>query len=156
MDLYTLLDNLVTAVAQDATLKAWSQLYYGQDHYVFVDQDERDPPGESDAPCVQFHSPSKSADEENRIVEYGVGVFALISDNTLETGGEDNVEEYTSTGRLVYFANRIITVIRAAKPDDFVMAYGLITDTITGFPNFEADIAVDFRERLVIGDDPLG
>ena len=156
MKVYTLINNLVTAVAQDATLTAWTQANYGQKHNVYLDQDERDPPGESDAPDVQFHSPAKSADEENRIVEYGFGLYIVIYDAATETRAEDNVEEFTATGKLTEFINRILTVIRAAKPSGFVMGYDWMTDTITSFPNFEADVAVGFRERMLIGDDPLG
>ena len=155
MNIYTLINNLITAVAQDAELTAWTQANYGQKHNVYLDQDERHPPGESDAPDVQFHSPSKSADEENRIVEYGVGVYMVIYDAATETRAEDNVEEFTATGKLTEFINRILTVIRAAKPSDFVMGFDWMTDTITSFPNFEADIAIGFRERMLIGDDPL-
>jgi len=155
MNIYTLINNLVTAVAQDAELSAWTLANYGQKHNVYLDQDERDPPGESDAPDVQFHSPSKSADEENRIVEYGVGVYIVIYDAAVETRAEDNVEEFTATQKLVEFINRILTVIRAAKPVDFVMGFDWMTDTITSFPNFEADVAIGFRERMLIGDDPL-
>jgi len=155
MNIYTLINDLVTAVAQDAELSAWTQANYGQKHNVYLDQDERDPPGESDAPDVQFHSPSKSADEENRIVEYGFGLYIVIYDAATETRAEDNVEEFTATGKLTEFINRTLIVIRAAKPTDFVMGYDWMTDTITSFPNFEADVAIGFRERMLIGDDPL-
>lgn len=155
MNVYTLVNDLVTAVAQDSELIAWSWLHYGQKPNVYLDQDEREPPGESDAPDVQFHSPSKSADEENRIVEYGVGLFIVVNDASLVTRAESNVEEFTATGKLVEFINRILTVIRAAKPADFIMGYDFITDTLTSFPNFEADVAVGFRERILIGGDPL-
>ena len=155
MNIYTLINDLVTAVAQDSELIAWTQVHYGQKQNVYLDQDERYPPGESDAPDVQFHSPSKSADEENRIVEYGVGVYVVIYDAATETRAEDNVEEFTATGKLAEFINRILTVIRAAKPADFVMGFDWMTDTITSFPNFEADVAIGFRERMLIGMDPL-
>lgn len=155
MDIYTLINDLVTAVAQDAELSAWTQVNYGQKHNVYLDQDERYPPGESDAPDVQFHSPSKSADEENRIVEYGIGIYIVIYDAAQETRAEGNVEEFTATGKLAEFINRILTVIRAAKPADFVMGFDWMTDTITSFPNFDADVAIGFRERMLIGDDPL-
>ena len=156
MDIYELMNNLVTAAAQDATLTAWAQSNYGQKHNVFIDQDQRQPPDESKAPDVQFHSPSKSADEENRIVEYGIGLFIVINDAAVEARAEDNVTEFTATQKLVAFISRILEVIRAAKPSGFVMAYDFITDTLTSFPNFEADVAVMFREKMRIGMDPLG
>jgi len=155
MDVYTLTNNLFTAVAQDAELIAWCRFHYGQKPNVYLDQDDREPPGESDAPDVQFHSPSKSADEENRIVEYGVGLFIVVNDSSLVTRAESNAEEFTATGKLVEFIGRILAVIRSAKPAGFVMGYDFITDTLTSFPNFEADVAVGFRERMCIGNDPL-
>ena len=156
MDVYTLMNNLVTAVAADTTLKTWSQANYGQDHNVFIDQDDREPPGESSAPDVQFHSPSKNADEEVRIVDYTIGLFIVLYDAAEATRAEDNVAEYSATQNLVTFIDRILVVIRETMPAGWVMAYDYITDTISAFPNFEADVAVMFRQRILIGQDPLG
>jgi len=156
MDVYNLMNDLVQAVAADGELRAWCLAKYGQEPKVFIDQDDRLPPdGETQAPDVQFHTPSKSADEERRIVDYGFGLFVVIYNATAQNRPESNVSGFSASQDLMTLINRVLTVVRAAKPEYWVMRYSVMPDTISEFPNFVADVSVEFTHRLVIGDDPL-
>lgn len=155
MDLYDLIEDLRDAVARDAAAVAWSVSNYGKTHNVFIDQDPENPPGESAAPDVQFHSPSKGADEEKRNIDYGFGVFVSIKDESEVSGGDANVTEFTATQKVNQYVVLILAAIRSAKPANYYMSYDYLIDTISNFPIFEVDIAVSFSEKVLIGQDPL-
>jgi hypothetical protein len=155
MDLDTLLNNARDAVATDSALTAWSNTHYGEDHNVFIDQDIDNPPDETNRINVQIHSPSKRGKEDERTVSYGFGMFITLNDEDLDTGLEDNITEFKATTKLLQFCKLALAAVRTVKPNNSYMAYDMITDTISSFPVFEADVAIEFEQTLVIGEDPL-
>jgi len=155
MNVYTLMDDIVSGVASDATLSASCVIWYGRAPYVYIDHDEDNPPDQDDCPDIQFHSPEKKADEENREVHYGLYASVMVNDTTDATRTEDTASEFGATEKLFGMLTRIITTVRASKPAGFVMAYELETDTVSTFPVFVATIYFSFIERVYIGQDPL-
>jgi hypothetical protein len=155
MKIYDLISSLQTAVAQDSELADMAVNWYGQAHRAFIDQDADNPPGEPDCPNLQFHSPEKRAAEDSRTVIYGFYLDIQVCDEADRMRAQENAFEFSATMRLAEFVERGLAVIRAAKPDDFSMSYEFVTDTITHFPVFTADVFVQFTQALVIGQDPL-
>lgn len=155
MNIYTLFEDCFEAVRSDQQLQALSTINYGQEHKAYIDPDQENPPGESDAPNIQFHSPTKTVDEDRRIVEYGFFVFIIINDANQKIRTDEDIIEHAATEKLIEFIERILTVIRSAKPANFVMTYTYESDTLTSYPDFESDIFIGFREQLTIGQDPF-
>jgi hypothetical protein len=156
MNSYELLDSMATALADDSVLAANATTWYGVEHQVFIDHDQADPPGEDDGfALLHLHSPAKIAAEDNEIVEYAFILSIDVQDPAQATRAESNASEFAATARLDAMANRSIAVVRAAKPGDFVMGYEYYTDTVNNFPAFTADILIEFKQRVLIGQDPL-
>jgi len=156
MDLYTLFNNAVTAVAGNATLTTYANTNYGRDHAVKTDPPPDGLPGESGCPMVILHSPMKQAGRNRREVVYGFGGVVFIYEPDLATRAEDNVEESAGTKILITMAQYVKDAVRGIIPTNWSMSYSLDTDTVGLFPLLMAEIGFEFIEELSIGSgDPL-
>lgn len=156
MDPHDLINAGIEAMSADANLRAWAQVWYGKDMQIYIDPDAENPPDQDQCPTIQAHSPGKRTNEQSRTVTYNYSLMITVDDASDQVRAEDNVEEFTATGRLTAIIERAIAVIRQAKPDDgMVMGYEYETDTVSFFPVHVADVFLEFTQNLTIGQDPF-
>lgn len=153
MEIYDLLKDTAEALVQDSDLEAWCVAVYGSALEVEIDEDIRDP--STAAPVLRLHSPYKRAHEEQRDVEHGFYMYVLVNTDADRLETQSNLSEYQATEQLMTFLGMVIEIVFNNKPAAAVMAYHLETDTITSFPYFEADVALEFTQHLAIGQNPI-
>lgn len=155
MDINTLIETFSEAIAADDDLKAWSNLYYSQDHQVFVNVDVRDMPGESDCPYVGLLPVSKFVGKAVSTKEHSLGVFCCIHDSSSVTTPL-NIVKFKGVERIEEFRKLVEDVIVANAPTNILMAEVEIDyDTITEFPFMTADMLVKLTEPVTLGSDYL-
>lgn len=150
MDLYTLFNNAVTAVAGDGDLETYSLIKYGRVHSV-----KTNPPAdglsESDCPMLIIHSPKKDAKQSRRDVVYGFSAEIIITEPDLATRAEDNVQESEGTEIILAMFQYVKEAVRGVLPTNWNFSYSLDSDAMSLFPLMVAGIYFEFVEQLTIG-----
>jgi len=156
MNIYDLMNLVVSAVADDGALKVACQDWYGADQRVFIDCNRSNPPDPADGPIIQFHSPGMRGGEEQRDAVYEFFASVDIYDNALAERSEDNVVEFSGTARLHEVIKRVKDDARAAVDiDGWYLSIEIETNTIDLWPILTGDVHFLWRRSLVIGEDPL-
>lgn len=74
----TIIDNWKVVIANDTSIKTWTQTNYSKDHTLYVGIDERDRPPDADYPCVLLYPGRKSAGYQKEAIEHIIGVSTAV------------------------------------------------------------------------------
>jgi len=157
MNINTLIVNFSEALAQSATIKAWTQTNYTKDHWVFVGLDTRDPPGEDDCPYFVIYPGRKYGGQHRRERHQEVELIACLHDTTIRSHGAiTNITEYTGIQNIETFRKLGETVIAGVDIGNAALAVVDIDYELTeSFPFFMCGTLFDVWESVIIGSDPL-
>lgn len=156
MNMTTLTNALRNAVADDAATATWCQATYGQNHYIYVGMDERNPPADDKYPLVHLFPLRKTAGYDLTQQDHGIGATCGIHDSTFITTGRDNLVEYNGVDRIEAFRKLVETAIAGALPTGVSLAEMAVEyETIEFFPYFLASMELRLTQDLYQGDDPL-
>jgi len=153
LDITNLVYDVAYAVANDPTLKAWSQTNFDRDHSVFIDVDIRELPGESYAPYVVITGLDKSVDQERRTKEHYLGFLCFVYKDAQPIQLLDNLFRFEGNSLVEAFRKYIENVIDATVAD--LISVEVSTDSISHFPFIQSEMVVGVREHMCIGQDPL-
>jgi hypothetical protein len=74
----TMIDNWKLIIANDQTLKTWTQATYAKDPILYVGIDERDRPPDADYPCILLYPGRKSSGYQREAIEHIIGVSTAV------------------------------------------------------------------------------
>jgi hypothetical protein len=157
MNINTLLNALVNAIATDADLTAWCNTTYGRQHKVFVNIDKRNPPGEEDCPFVIIFPIQK------RVGRGGVGqklhgfeADCCIYNEDSGTPTEPNVLWCTGVTEIEAFRKKVETAIANINISNILLeTIDIEYEVIESFPFLWAGMTLIITETVTIGSDPL-
>lgn len=148
-DMNTLLTSIRDAVANNAAIKAWTQLTYAKDHKVFVGIDTRNPPGESDCPCVVLSPVHKLGGGNQDVIVHDFMVSCeVINEDSTVTG---NITEYAGVQEIETFRQKVLDAANTIS--DRIVKVGTDYEAIMFFPSFMCDMQISIEEETEFGDD---
>ena len=154
MDINTLIETLVDAVADQDDINTWSQIEYDRDYKTFENLDMRNPPQETDCPLVVIRPESKTGGLSEPVKSFGLGIDCLVHDSGIpdETNG---VIRFTG-GRLVEeFRAMVFGKILSALPSDcHVAELAVAYDTVEQFPYIWCGMGLRIEQEQLIGVNP--
>ena len=115
MDIYEIIQNMTTAVAEDDDVRSFSTITYGHECTVMENMDAREPPLPEECPIVIFFPVSKQTGTASLQKVFIVGVSVLVYDDSKPVDIE-NVTSFTG-GRTVETLRRLIlaAILNALK-----------------------------------------
>lgn len=156
MNVNTLITNLAVAVAQDSDILTWANTNYGQDHYVFVNFDVQDPPGEDYCPYVMIAPDRKRMGQRISQREHAVDVVCCIHDDASRThAGISNIIEYQGVSNLETFRKYVETAVVGVSVGNGAFDFEVEYDTISTFPLMWCFMRATVPEPVTIGSDYL-
>ncbi|OPY78288.1 MAG: hypothetical protein A4E65_02311 [Syntrophorhabdus sp. PtaU1.Bin153] len=153
MNMNTILTTVRDAVADDSTVKTWTQATYTADHTVFLGIDSRNPPPHSSYPAVSLYPIQKLSGYGQDTIVHAIGVSVGIHDNTLAAGGKSNVTEYNGMQRIETFRGKVIDAVVMALVGLSLRITRIETEysAIEFFPFFLATIEIIAEEETEFG-----
>lgn len=156
MNINTLLTNYAQNIAIDVDIKAWCNVTYGRNHKVYINYDERDRPGENDAPFVAIYPINKTVGQTIRTQSHGFELVCGIYDESVKVHAETNITEYEGVQRIEIFRKLvedaiIATDIGNARVDKAEIDY----ETIETFPFMLALMDIEVINELTLGSEPM-
>ena len=134
----------------------WCQATYGQKHQVYKNFDERDPPGDEKCPYILIYPAAKKAGHHVNQKTHAFETVCCIYDESLVTGGTENITEYHGVQRLETFRKYIEAAILVSVPSKTELAVMEVEyDTITNFPFMAAGMILEITETVCLGEDPF-
>lgn len=136
-DMNTLLTSIRDAIARDAAIKVWTQATYTKDHNIFVGVDTKNPPAESDCPCVALSPSEKRGGNSEDVISHVFNVSCEIID-----------ESMTATSSTTTYKDSILALITAEleregkSAAEIATAIALITDS------FDDDLTVTIDSNI--------
>jgi|GEM_PF-6060156 len=151
MNLSTLLENIGTALREDTALIAWIDEKYGGTMKIYSGIDQRDPPGQDDAPLIVLFPEGKTggirSEEKDHLIRIRPEI--LNAGSTTTTDGYGAWVKYTGISEIVAFTRLVVDVIYSNLPTIFTDDPGFVSfetslETVEYFPIFFADIMATF------------
>jgi len=156
MDINDLIEDLSQGVARSETVSAWCLATYGQAHQVYVNYDERDPPGEDACPWVALMPSDKTTGKAVERKQHVIEAVCCIHDETSQTYTDTNITEYKGVKRLETFRKYVEDAIDGVDIGNVLLDTVQIQyETIGSFPFMMAGMLINFGEPVVLGTDPL-
>lgn len=153
MDMNTLLDDVMEAVAQDSATDDWCKANYGQAIQVYGNFDEREPPAEADCPAVAIY-PSRK-DYGGQVYDDGLEFVAIIHDETsVSHAGISNITHYTGVKNIEALRKLILSAIHAvvaATDTSAIRRVGVDYEPIEFFPFVLVACAISVETPYTIG-----
>lgn len=157
MDINSLINLTVEAIARDNSIKSWSQVMYDQSHQVFENIDIRNPPTPAMCPYVYCAPDSKSIGKTKAIKEHSILVGCVIQDDTREADDDiENLTRYKGSQRIEQFRKVVETSVMGINVGN--SSWSIIEveyDTISRFPFCHAEMTMFLSETVTLGSDPL-
>ena len=156
MNINTLVTDMAEAIAQDPDILEWANLYYNRDHYVFVNCDIKNLPGESYCPYFAIFPEAKRAGQTVRQRSHTVHVVSCVNDaNFRDYPGFTNIIEYEGVQRAEAFRKLAETAMVGVDIGNGVIDFDVDYDTITDFPFMWSYMAAVITEPVTMGSDYL-
>ena len=149
-DMNALLTSIRDAIASNAAIKTWTQATYTKDHKVFVGVDTRNPPAESDCPCVVLSPSEKVGGNSEDVIAHVFNVSCEIIEETSTTSG--NKVEYDGVQYIETFRQKVLAAVNGVagiRITKVETAY----ETIMFFPSFMCDMQITIEQETEFGDD---
>jgi len=157
MNVKTLVTSMAQSIAQDSAILAWANTHYGQDHYVFVNFDTQNPPGEGYCPCVYIKPHRKRVGQRVDTKVHEVIIICCIYDDaSREYPGISNIVEFMGVSRLDDFYELVRTCIAGIEIGD--ATFSVVEpeyETIDQFPFMYCGTMVTLLEPVTMGPDYL-
>ena len=110
MEMNTLLNDCLEAVAQDSDLDTWCRANYDQAVSVYGNFDEREPPQEDDCPAVAIYPARKSYG--GSLYDDGLEFVAMLYDESARThAGISNITEYAGVQNIETMRQKVLSAI---------------------------------------------
>lgn len=155
MDLEALFETFIAGIAADDALQAWANVNFSKDAGVYGEVDHNDPPdAETDAPFCVLVSPSKDSASDNRLPEYGFGVWLVIYESGIDDRADDAIVPAT-VKLLLQFIEKVKDAIRANLPTNYEVRFIEETDTIGAMPEVHGYLDCYLHAPALIGSNPL-
>ncbi|MBW1778508.1 MAG: hypothetical protein JRJ54_13085 [Deltaproteobacteria bacterium] len=155
MNLHDFFDGVVASVAEDAALAAWAESNFGKGVSVYMEiPSESFPDFDDDAPFIVIGSPWRRANQERRVVEYGMEAWLGIAKSTYATRA-DGATEPAGVELIIDMIETVKNAIAAGLPEGFTMALEEYTDSLAAHDYCEGFMVLDFSKQLTIGEDPF-
>ncbi|MEE4112712.1 MAG: hypothetical protein V2I40_07850 [Desulfobacteraceae bacterium] len=156
MNINTLITDMAEAIAQDPDILEWANLYYGRDHYVFVNFDIENPPGESYCPYVVIFPEAKRIGQGIRQRSHTLHVVACVhDDSSRDYPGFTNIIEYEGLQRSEAFRKLVETAMAGVDIGNGLMDFEIDYDSISDFPFFWCFMSAIITEPVTMGSNPL-
>ncbi len=158
MDINTLIDTAAVALAEDSQLQDWADTNYERPVTVFVNIDERDPPGEDQMPCVVIVPAEKTVGYGRSEKSHRIIVVAWLIDETRQELAEGRIVKFAGAARIETMRKRIENVIAdldLGDADPLLEQILIEYDTVTQFPLFEAAMTITLTESVTLGSNYL-
>lgn len=162
MDLWTLQDEIVAAIAASAAVNTWCATTYGVDGVrVEAMPDDWDLPSSDDCPYAVVDIDDDDRDRENRIVTANFAILCFVAGGTARTiPGHDNIGQRAEQYRLGEFSRLVFAAVDAAGvfSDSAieVVRRGRSFNTDSLYPLMGVEMRVTLQRRLTIGSgDPM-
>ena len=153
MDVNTLINDLVEAIAGDSVIETWCQAQYGKSVQVFTYVDLRNPPAADDCPCVCVTPVEKQY--PGREYADAVDMTCIVHDRSTRThDGYDNILEYVGTRNVEALRKLVLSVLAdlvAATDASRIDQVSVDYDTISMFPFMLASQAAAVVTPYTVG-----
>ena len=157
MNIATLIDTIAEALAADTALQGWAALTYEQDATIYVDIDERNPPGPDQMPCVILYPDNKSAGYGRSEKQHRVIVEVWLHDDESRIRLAEHIIEYLGVGRIETMRKHVENVVAGIDLGDDGLLEEVLTEyeTVAQFPLFVAVMAMTITEPVTLGSNYL-
>lgn len=157
MNITTLLNTLRNAIHDDADTRSWCGANYTRAHKVYVGVDTRNPPGETDYPCVHLFPVAKTAGYELEENEHVLGITCGVYNETASrVTGYENAVEMVGIADLETFRKYVETAVAGAIPaEHFIQVLEIEYEVVEFFPFFLATMELNISQYYAQGDDPF-
>jgi hypothetical protein len=149
MNIDTLLDNIVTALAANEALYNWCNTNYSSGVTIYKGIDQYDPPPETDYPIIHIYPITKEEGWDNEFKGHNVGLTCGIS-NSASTSAAVNyatVKKYTGIAHIEAMRILVIAAVEGASMSNMYIVSGVSEyETIECFPDFlvNMNLGIDY------------
>lgn len=155
MDINSLIGSYASALASNADLKLWANMYYGQDHTVFVNIDKRNPPSQESCPFIIIYPLNKSVGLQPE-KKHQIEIDCCIFDEAEETPAEANLKGFAGVQRIETFRKMAeYIVIGTDIGNALIETIDIEYDVINSFPFHWAGMVLGISEEWTTGADPF-
>ena len=161
-DMDTLLTNIQTALVGNTTLDTWCDTNYSKAVKVFIGTDMREPPGESDDPCVGLYPARQTSGYGEEAITKTICVSCEVfnDDKTNATNGTTGATStiYDGVTELEQFRQAVLTVVKGMSDSDRggrIDKVDTVYEVVAFFPQFTCDMFMEIVEDLYQGSDPI-
>ena len=156
MNINTLITDMAEAIAQDPDLLEWANLHYSRDHYVFVNFDIENPPGDSYCPYVVIYPETKRIGQGIRERIHTLHVVSCVHDDSYrDYPNFTNIVEYQGLQRAEACRKLVETAMAAVDIGNGLIDFEIEYDSITDFPYIWCFMAAIITEPVTMGSNPL-
>lgn len=146
MNIVTLYDILVSALANCEPADTWAQLAYNKAPTYINRADRRDGPTLDDCPCCAFTPLSKEMSQESRKIYHDFQLDTMVYDET--SAGFENLEIFRK-----HLQDVLVASINTMNLEmvDVTLEY----EVAESFPFLWCGMRMRFLESITMGTDPL-
>lgn len=154
MNINTLIESFKTAISTSADLNQWCVATYDRAPKVYINIDNRNPPGEEECPFCVIHPVSKRVGFGVSTKRHSFEVDCCIYDESTRTTGQ--VVEYNSVRRIEEFRKLVENAIAAIDIDPALLEeIDIEYEFIESFPFAWAGMTIGLSEDFILGTDSL-
>jgi hypothetical protein len=156
MDINTLIDDITTALSQDATLQAWAHDIYDRAAKIYTNIDIRNPPTGDDCPYIVVFPRGKVCGYYVKEQDHAIEVDCCITDESVRDRDDENIVEYLGVSRLETFRKYVETTIAGVDLDNGIIdEIHIEYNVMEFFPSMVAEMTIGIKKPVTLGVDPL-
>lgn len=156
IEVNTTLSAIAAALAANTALSAWATTNYGRVPKIYINIDDRNPPGEAEAPYILLYPAAARYGRGAREKTIELQLVACVFDDDFKTYTDTDIIEYTGVQNCVELLDLAVTAIATVNTGNALLQdISAEFDTITAFPFFMAWAPITYVEPLCMGADRL-
>jgi hypothetical protein len=156
IEVNTTLLALAAGLAANTALSAWATTNYGRVPKIYINIDERNPPGETECPYVLLFPTAARYGRGVREKTIELQMVTCLFDATFRTYTDTDIIEYKGVQNCVELLDLAVNAIAAiATGNALLQDVAAEFDTIEAFPFFMALAPITYVEPLCLGADRL-
>jgi hypothetical protein len=154
IELNTTLRAIAAGLAANSALSSWSTTNYGRVPKIYINIDDRNPPGEAQCPYILLYPTAWHGGMAEKTID--LDMIACVHDSTFRTYTDSDIIEYNGVQNVIELLDLAVNVVAGVN-----VANALLNeihaefDTISAFPFFMALAPITYVEPLCLGADRL-